>query len=391
MSWHKLIDLLLTLASCIFILPQSPALAAIDDVQPQTLPIPSLPLSKTPALVFENQLNNAFAHESFTTRVKHYEVPLRLVDSQILEEWSAEMRDFFTFKRDGEQWFRWIINPASRSSHILIEEMLAYYKLDTKQKTFYRGSITASRSVILQNPLSKKIVSVKVSTDRLFTLRSQEKIEYRNMHKEHEAPTAKTDFNSSTILMTMLAVRPPRTFLAIPEIGYFTLDSKRRFFGREIVAPRRAMSVRSADYVLTTSAGRHYLPAFAVMHETFGPELAKQSGFPNVETFLVKKVVRPLARAQSELALFYGVTMDSPHFQNILFEFDPKTGQLTGKVAIRDLGDLYYSKTFLDFYKIPTLVRRGLQIERSKLLLEFWPLGATLIERNAPSWMTPTL
>ena len=268
---------------------------------------------------------NAIANRSDEViRVEHYEIPLRLLQSDFDESLDQATKDSIIFFKDSEQYVRWPINPEDSKWHLEIKEFLKAHNLDSEPKKFFDGYSTASRSMILVNPSNGATFSLKVSTDKTGGKWSDKKLAWkeaqqvRRMNKYVTNTIPKMQTKHLVIMDEPLAM------------GIKELD--------------QAMIMRSLNDLPNDT--HYYIPAFSVLHETEGVRIAKLNGSSNPVEFWNKHLVEPMAFAMAEYLSITGAWYDSPHAQNFLIELDTEM-KPTGRVVLRDLGDSYLLEDFI--------------------------------------------
>lgn len=268
---------------------------------------------------------NAIANRSDEViRVEHYEIPLRLLQSDFDESLDQATKDSIIFFKDSEQYVRWPINPEDSKWHLEIKEFLKAHNLDSEPKKFFDGYSTASRSMILVNPSNGATFSLKVSTDKTGGKWSDKKLAWkeaqqvRRMNKYVTNTIPKMQTKHLVIMDEPLAM------------GIKELD--------------QAMIMRSLNDLPDDT--HYYIPAFSVLHETEGVRIAKLNGSSNPVEFWNKHLVEPMAFAMAEYLSITGAWYDSPHAQNFLIELDTEM-KPTGRVVLRDLGDSYLLEDFI--------------------------------------------
>ena len=170
---------------------------------------------------------------------------------------------------------------------------------------------TASRSMIVESPDSKKLLSVKLPT---------------NFPTPHSEEAHKTNLVNHTVIAirrgehlikaNARGVAHPELTLQPDVLAVFDKDSKNGFTVRDI------SSFIDDEHL--------YMPGFAL--PLYGAEMKMSSDE------LIGKVAPIWGRNKALLLMRYGMYLKSPHGQNTVFQLD-KNRQITGHVTLRDLSD----------------------------------------------------
>ncbi len=345
-------------------------------------------LIKHPGVVYENQANNSFYHATFDVEIEHFEIPLfALKQTQGFMDIPVEILNSLIFERDGQKWVRWIIYPFDNYYGHVIEDRLRELDLPAKRHKYFRGVLKASRSLLLHDPVSNVVFGVKVPTGRLaehYELRKLPNgklktiVRYREQAgKSHPFDEAEGAIKASAVLRKLLVKNPLTYSVLIEDLGALGTWGP----GTESMSIRSGKSVKNGRYI--------FIPAFSLLHETTGIEIAKRNGSSNPTEYWKKNLVEVLGRATAELFVKTGCALDSPHAQNFYLQFDRETMQPTGVVGLHDLGDTLFLESRLKELELPSKEFSGLRVFKNSTPIEFWPLGATNVARNAPSWLTP--
>ena len=276
-------------------------------------------------VTWETKANAVSTRSNEVIRVEHYEIPLRLLQADFDETLEPEIKSSIIFKKNGEQYVRWLINPEDSKWHLEVKAFLQKNNLDSTPKKFFDGYLTASRSMILVNPDNGATFSLKVSTnltggkwsDKQQTWKDAQQV--RRMNKYVKATLPKMHTEHLVIMDEPLAM------------GIKELD--------------QGMIMRSLNDLPNDT--HYYIPAFSIMHEKEGVRIAKLNGATDPVKFWDQHLVQPLANAMAEYFAVTGAWYDSPHAQNFLVELDQDM-KPTGRMVLRDLGDSYLLKDFVE-------------------------------------------
>jgi hypothetical protein len=111
------------------------------------------------------------------------------------------------------------------------------------------------------------------------------------------------------------------------------------------------------------------------------------AGKENPVEFWNEYYVKPLGRALAEFAGIWGLSFDSPHSQNFLIELD-KQKKPTGRVVLRDLGDVFVLKEQSELFAAQNVANRLAAAEN--LLNGRLSIAVGLLHGNVPpSWVRP--
>lgn len=312
---------------------------------------------------WETKANAVATRSNVKIKLDHYEIPLRLLQKDIDDSLDQSMKDSLIFVKNGEKYVRWIINPEDTKWHLKVKEFLESKNLDSEPKKFFDAFLTASRSMILVNPINGASFSLKVSTNITggnWTDKKQTWVDaqqVRNMDKwmGEVMSSMKTDH---------LVIMNEPFAMGIAEID-------------------QGMIMRSLNDVPNND--HYYMPGFSVLHEREGARIAKLNGATDVAAFWEKNYAEPLAKALAEFFAYTGAWYDSPHSQNFLVELDKKM-RPTGRIVLRDLGDTYLLEDFAvntKYAKLTALWEDG-NVHKGRLRS-----AVGLLHGNtAPSWLS---
>lgn len=274
---------------------------------------------------WETKSNAASLRSNKPFELKHYEIPLSLLETDLSKSLSPDVYNALVFKKNGKDYVRWLINPEDTKWHLQLEDWLKTKGVSPKQQNYLKGYYTSSRSMIVEDPKSGAQFSAKVSTNNTGGI-------WRD--KKQDAKDARQTRMADEYLQNIQNSRPPKNFVYLNEPGMFAVDSV-----------DQAMLVRSLRDL--NNDQHYYLPGFSALHDQTGRQLALMNGSTNPAEFWNEHYNKPLGRAMAELSAKTGMTYDSPHSQNFLIELDGKM-KPTGKIVFRDLGDSYISKPFFE-------------------------------------------
>lgn len=314
-------------------------------------------------LHYETKGNAVAQRSSEKIALKHFEIPLEVMETDISNRFPKEILDSLVFEKNGKKYVRWLINPEDTKWK---EETVAFLKskgLSTQEHTFFDGYQTASRSYVVENPKTGATFSLKVSTNKTGGHWTDKK---QTMADSFETRIA-TDY-----IQERNRITPFENFKMLDEPGAFGI--------KEI---DQGMIVRSLHEL--PSGQYNYLPGFSAMHSEVGRHIAQLNGYDDPLEFWNKHYNKPLARSLAELAAKTGVTYDSPHSQNFLIELD-RNFRPTGKIILKDMGDIYLNTEMVTALGGEKLV--SVFPSENKLSHRFNAAVGIMHGNNYPDWMT---
>lgn len=312
---------------------------------------------------WETEANAVAARSSQPFAVKHFEIPLVAVESSFAKYLDPQVKDALVFKKNGVDYVRWIINPEDTKWHVELADVLKAGGLDATQYDYFTGYQTASRSMIFEDPKSHAQFSIKVSTDHTGGMWKDK--------KQHLDDGNQVRMMSDFIFETEEKVNFDRVILQKDPL----------LFGAPAVD--QALIVRSlADL---PKGDHYYLPGFSAVHETVGKDIALLNGSKDPAKFWNENYNKPLAEAIAEMAAHFGITYDSPHSQNFLVELD-KNMKPTGKIVLRDFGDMYVQTDLLRALNRPEFIAKW---EQGNLHTGKLDVAVGIMHGNTPpSWLS---
>lgn len=314
---------------------------------------------------YENRFNAAIAGTEGPIELEHLEIPLELLEKSIAKRLDPEILQALSFVKNKRRYVRWILHPGDTEWRGNIERWMRAQGLEPNAQKYLIGYQTASRSLIVEDPGSGAQFSLKTSTNHARGPWRDKKQEWSDAVQIREVADYLESRLKRAKLQSLVIMDEPAAF------GIKSLD-----LGMVV---RSLEQVRKGEFL--------YVPGFSVLHDKFGRELAEKNGSAHPAEYWNENYNLPLARAFAELFLLTGAWFDSPHSQNFLVELDAKTMKPTGRIAVRDLGDLFLLEEFVKA-----------QDEKAKRLWEVWnpearktgmlEVSVGLLHGNArPSWM----
>ncbi len=269
---------------------------------------------------YETKANAVSTRSNEPFKIENYEIPTRLLQMDVADRLSPKIRKTLIFKKNGQEYIRWIINPEDTLWYKDVEKFLKANQISAKRHHYFTGYMTASRSYIVESPNGVQF-SAKVSTNRTGG---------NWMDKKQTWDDAKQVRMAADFVDGELRKNPMQNAVVMDEPAGFGIEDI-----------DQAMLIR--DLGNLPQGTNYYLPGFSAVFETTGKEIAAENGSNLPQVFWNHNYNRPLARALAEFAARTGLTFDSPHSQNFLIELDQNM-KPTGRIVIRDFGDSYALK-----------------------------------------------
>lgn len=288
---------------------------------------PGLTATERALIYWETQKNAAASRTATLVPIENFEIPLRLVETDIAKRIPAELRQALVFEKNGESYVRWVINPEDTVHHLAVEKFLRDAGVSARRVQTFKAYQTASRSyIVVYDKGGKRVVfSAKVSTNHTGG-------NWRD--KKQEVDDALEARAASDFVAKLARKAPFKNAVLMDE----------PFMAGITGGVDQAMLIRSLGEL--PSGQVTYLPGFSALHEDLGRRIAKANGSANPAEYWNEHYNKPLARSLAELAAKTGLTYDSPHSQNFLIEMVGATP--TGRIVLRDFGDAYAFGDFLE-------------------------------------------
>jgi len=182
---------------------------------------------------------------------------------------------------------------------------------DSAANETWKAWHTASRSMIIESPDSKKLLSVKLPTN--FPTPHAEEAHKTNLVNHTDIAIRRGDH---LIKANARGIAHPELTLQPDVLAVYDKDSKNGFTVRDI-----------SSFI---DDEHFYMPGFAL--PLYGAEMKISSDE------LLGKIAPIWGRSKALLLMRYGMYLKSPHGQNTVFQLD-QTRQITGHVTLRDLSD----------------------------------------------------
>ncbi len=271
--------------------------------------------------VWETEGNAVATRSSQAIQIEHFEIPLRLLEKDFSKRVDPETFNSIVFKRDGEEFVRWIINPEDTKWHLEVAKWLESKGVSSRRHKHFRAYMTASRSYLIEDPTTGASFSAKVSTNVTGGNWKDKKLDLGDS-REVRLMSEYIEDVADRVHFRRLRFLPEPMLMGIEDID-------------------QAMLVRSLEPM--KNGETLLLPLFSALHENVGREIALRNGSHDPAAFWEKNLAIPLAEAYAELAAHFGFTYDSPHGQNFMIELD-RNYRPTGRMYFKDFADAYLTR-----------------------------------------------
>lgn len=249
-----------------------------------------------------------------------------MVELDLNQRFSENELSSLIFEKEGQKYFRWILNPEDTKWFAKVKEYYARKGVRLEKKYYFTGYQTASRSYIVENPEKTMQFPVKSSTNVTGGHWSDK--------KQPVGEAIDSRLNSDFLAMIQKNI-PFQNVIIMDEPAI-----------AKIPAIDQAIVIRDLSGLNDKASGMIYLPGFSALHESTGRQIALKNGSTDPAAFWTKHYIEATGRALGEFAARTGMQYDSPHSQNFLIELDSNY-KPTGRIVFRDLADLYIEKTTL--------------------------------------------
>lgn len=302
-----------------------PALAEPPPIEPLRSPVAQWAHWQTKA-------NYGMVKSDAPFKIKHFEIPLEALTSDIANYASDEIKEALIFERGGKKYLRWFINPEDSSAYLKVEKWLKDRKLDATTRSEYTAYRSASPSMMIEAP-NGAIFSVKVPTshngDRDMgsekMLRARHMKIARGLSDYMHSRMGNSDANMTTLY-------------EVAGFGIEGLD-----YG---------MTVR--DYKVLKGGDTYLVPAFSNVFPKESEVIARRAGYEGRPAELQDALVgEPMGKIEANVLAKSGLIFYNPHNQNFDSEMkrdpnDPAKLIPTGRLYIRDIQDMHILKAFFE-------------------------------------------
>ncbi|MFK7871739.1 MAG: hypothetical protein AB8C84_01025 [Oligoflexales bacterium] len=268
--------------------------------------------------------------------LQHFEIPLQTLEQFDYRPLSKKALESFVMIKRGRKYVRWIINPEDKKYADQLENVLRRLNCDTRRYSYYVGYLTASRSLMIQDPDLGHIFSVKVSTDHTGGLWQNKGVNRVQVQKA----VGVTSYLEG--ILKKISSLPHAIILPEP-LGWV-------FHHQDV---EQGMVIRSYDRL---DPDYQYPPGFSVIHEQTGVDLAQSH---NPHQYWKKHYAGALGTAMAEFIASTGLSYKSAHSQQFLVELDQHS-KPTGRIVMRDFNDSVALKPLLN------------QSDSGQTLLDMW-------------------
>ena len=311
----------------------------------------------------ETNANAVAVRSNQAVEMPHFEIPLRLLSRNYEKNVDLGILKSLLFTKNGEKYVRWVLNPEDTKWHLQVEKFMRAHGVDTTVRTHFKGYMTASRSYIVEDPITKVQFSIKTSTDKTAGYWTDKKQEYKDGFDIRNVSDYVKERERLLGFKNIIIMYEPIVF-GIPEVD---------------------QSIVVRELAGLEKGGKYYVPGFSVLHESLGEMIAQKNGAKSAYSFWTEHYLRAMARASVEFMSKTGIWLDSPHSQNFLVELD-KDMKPTGKIVIRDLGDVMLSEPMVKAFGgnfLSSFSEQG-NIKKSTMNVTFGPLHGN----KPPKWMS---
>lgn len=312
---------------------------------------------------WEAEANAVTSRPSTLLKLKNYEIPAELIESDVAETTPKEVQQAFFIEKDGKKFVRWIIQPEDTKWFKDVEAFIQKKTGKTPASyEHFNGYLTASRSVIAVDPDTGYSFSLKASTNQTGGAWKDKKQDWKDGKDIRAVSDYVARLEKNLKLKTAVILQEPMA------IGIADVDQSNvvRLLGE------------------AATCDKYYLPGFSALHDKVGKEIA---GKEDPVQFWNDSYSKPLGRALAEFAGIWGLSFDSPHSQNFLIELD-KSKKPTGRIVLRDLGDVYVLKEQTDFFSAQNVATRLSAADNLKIGTLHIAVGL-LHGNKPPSWVRP--
>lgn len=312
---------------------------------------------------WETEANAVAKRSPVAVKLEHYEVPMKILQTDFATD-KLKYYNAFVIEKNGEKYVRWVINPEDTQWYVEFEKWLSSKGVASTRHQHFIGYQTASRSYIVEDPSTGLEFSLKMSTNRTggsWTNKKQEWIDARDIR-----------YTSDYIREGQKRIQLKDADILLEPAAFGAAEIDQGIVVRDLGG--------------LTRGDRYYLPGFSALEENVGREIALKNGATSVTEFWEENYMKPLGRALAEYQANFGLAFDSPHSQNFLIELD-KNMKPTGRIILRDLGDTYLTREFLE------------AVGRTDILKSYSPkqilkgaisgTSGVLHGNKAPSWLSP--
>lgn len=275
-------------------------------------------------LIWENRYNPMQTRSLVPVALESALVPLDQVETRFLDNFSDRLRRAVLTEIDGRAYYRWIFHPDDRHYR---DQVLAQLRQATGRdavvERHFTGYRTASRSVVVHDPATGAVFSLKTSTNRA---------------NGEWADKAQPVRYADSALLANEHVRATEA-----ELGRFEHVVVMREPGA-VMMPQIDQAQIFRDLGEMGEGKSLHLPLFSILSQKVMAEIMAANNL-TVEQVL-ERVGEMWGRAQAEFVLKTGLSVSSAHSQNFLIELDLQR-RFTGRIVFRDFADAHLMREFV--------------------------------------------
>lgn len=250
-------------------------------------------------------------------RLEHIDVPIELLSENVGLDLRKEILESLVFEKNRKKYVRWIFNPEdTQYKDEFLKSVESATGIAPEVQSRFVGYLTASRSVVVQDPINQAIFSLKASTNKTGGNWNNKKM----TAKAALISRAFSDFIARNKKQDNL-----KTFVALTEPLAFISE-----------ATDQSFTIR--DYPIFKNKTLRAVPFFSALDATYGKEFAKNHSSEDPTSYWRKHLTEPWGRAMAEALSHYGFYPNSAHSQDFLVELDSR-GEPTGRIYVRDIMD----------------------------------------------------
>ncbi|MFZ4715621.1 MAG: hypothetical protein ACOYL6_18000 [Bacteriovoracaceae bacterium] len=276
-----------------------------------------LPKNVLKWIEWETKANSAGIRSMEEISLKHFEIPLSKIKSVIGKNLDPQVYQSLIFEKNGESYVRWIINPEDTEWAGDLGAHLRSLGLDSTHYTYFKGYLTASRSMVIYDEVLDVFFSAKVSTNKTGGKWQNKKLSAKQAMQSAVVNTEMVEIEEKIGFVNTKFMHEPLSF-AMEEID-------------------QGMVIRSLD-IFKDNPSKYYLPGFSAVHPVVGKSIAELNGSDNPAKYWLNNGVKLHARSNAEFVAVTGRNPEAGHWQNHLFELD-ENFKSTGYAVFRDFSD----------------------------------------------------
>lgn len=275
-------------------------------------------------LIWENRYNPMHVRSLVPVPLESALVPAEVLEFRFLESFPEELRGLMTTEIQGRKYYRWIFHPDDTRYR---DQVLGQIRQATGHEPIterhFVGYRTASRSILVHDPATNLVFSLKTSTDRA------------NGQWQDKAQPVRY---AESAMLANEHVRATEAELGAFEHVVVLREPGAVMFG----AIDQAQIFRLLGDITTGKSWN--VPLFSVLSQKVMSDLMAANQMSTEQ--VLERVGEMWGRAQAEFVLKTGISVSSAHSQNFLIELD-RDGKFTGRIVFRDFADAHLMKEFV--------------------------------------------